>query len=485
LDEHSFLGKNQKLAPKWSGPHKILRLKGDCNVELQLKHNNRKTVVHANRLKPYFVASKNLAVCPDFMKGQQPEPEPAAPIDDNPTPQTNDDAYQLYDDILTAPNLPNLQHAQIAPPDSPSLVVNPPSIARRTRTRTRTASSTHTHTLSDEPPSARTRSRSQLSSFSPVKPTLIMPQVTFHPLPIPEGGEGLQEENEDNQLTINILNDEEGWTIVRRKKKKKKQAKTDKSDGWNKQQKINFERYGDIWYEPPYKNYRTCDEGPIALLPLPQQVQQGAQQPQALPAPQVQPPPAPPLPLQPQAVPGVHPLPAAPPPPHRPPQIQKRFQIPPDLPPIQEEDDDDQPDQELQGLDPGGRPLPQEHLEVVPAHQGPQQPRHPKVGPDEPAGAGADQELDLAFGQLAISPPGTRRPGSPKISPPGPLPRTPPRTGAANPFAALLPGVHEPGPPSERTRQMRKELEKTLLQRLAEESAAKKKKEKEIKKEKK
>ena len=53
----------------------------------------------------------------------------------------------------------------------------------------------------------------------------------------------MQEENEDNQLTINILNDKEGWTIVRRKKKKKKQTKTDKSDGWNKQQKINFELY--------------------------------------------------------------------------------------------------------------------------------------------------------------------------------------------------------------------------------------------------
>jgi hypothetical protein len=24
LDKHSFLGKNQKLAPKWSGPHKII-----------------------------------------------------------------------------------------------------------------------------------------------------------------------------------------------------------------------------------------------------------------------------------------------------------------------------------------------------------------------------------------------------------------------------------------------------------------------------
>jgi hypothetical protein len=69
MDEHSFLGKNQKLAPKWSGPDKILCLKGDCNVELQLKHNNRKTVVHANRLKPYFVVSKNLAVCPDFLEG--------------------------------------------------------------------------------------------------------------------------------------------------------------------------------------------------------------------------------------------------------------------------------------------------------------------------------------------------------------------------------------------------------------------------------
>ncbi len=33
-------------------------------MEIQLKHNNRKTVVYANRLKPYFVASKNLAVCP-------------------------------------------------------------------------------------------------------------------------------------------------------------------------------------------------------------------------------------------------------------------------------------------------------------------------------------------------------------------------------------------------------------------------------------
>jgi hypothetical protein len=36
MDEHSFLHKNLKLAPKWSGPHKIVRLKGDANVKIQL-----------------------------------------------------------------------------------------------------------------------------------------------------------------------------------------------------------------------------------------------------------------------------------------------------------------------------------------------------------------------------------------------------------------------------------------------------------------
>ena len=82
MDEHSFLHKNQKLAPKWSGPHRVIRLKGDANVEIQLKHNNRKTVVHANRLKPYFVASQNLPVCPDFLH-QQPASQ-SFPDDVNP-----------------------------------------------------------------------------------------------------------------------------------------------------------------------------------------------------------------------------------------------------------------------------------------------------------------------------------------------------------------------------------------------------------------
>ncbi len=53
LDEHYFLDKNQKLAPKYSGPHLITKLKGNCNIELLLK-NGKFAIVHVNRLKPYL-----------------------------------------------------------------------------------------------------------------------------------------------------------------------------------------------------------------------------------------------------------------------------------------------------------------------------------------------------------------------------------------------------------------------------------------------
>jgi hypothetical protein len=167
-----------------------------------------------------------------------------------------------------------------------------------------------------------------------------------------------------------------------------------------------------------------------------------------------------------------------------PPQIRKRNLPPPDLPPIQEEDED-QLGPKLQRLYPRGCQVPQEHQRFDLAQQCHPEPQHPKVGPDKPTGAGADQELGVAFEKLVISPPSTWRLGSPKVSPPRSTPETPPKPGPANPFATLLPGAQEPGPPSDRTHQMRKELEKTLLQRLTEEAAAKKKKEKEIKKEKK
>ena len=52
LDVHYFLNKNQKEAPKYSGPHLITKIKGQYNVELLLQ-NGKTCIVHANCIKPY------------------------------------------------------------------------------------------------------------------------------------------------------------------------------------------------------------------------------------------------------------------------------------------------------------------------------------------------------------------------------------------------------------------------------------------------
>jgi hypothetical protein len=53
-----FLNKNRKLAPKFSGPFKILRVKSPHNVE-PLLANGRKIVVNVARIKPYFSSASN------------------------------------------------------------------------------------------------------------------------------------------------------------------------------------------------------------------------------------------------------------------------------------------------------------------------------------------------------------------------------------------------------------------------------------------
>jgi hypothetical protein len=53
LDNFNFLGKNRKLAAKFSGPYKILRLKDGRNAELVV-NNGRKIVVNVQRLRPFL-----------------------------------------------------------------------------------------------------------------------------------------------------------------------------------------------------------------------------------------------------------------------------------------------------------------------------------------------------------------------------------------------------------------------------------------------
>jgi hypothetical protein len=59
LEEYYFLGKNQKLSPKWSGPHEIISLKGTHNVEL-LVNNKKRVIVNVDLIKPYCLPPANL-----------------------------------------------------------------------------------------------------------------------------------------------------------------------------------------------------------------------------------------------------------------------------------------------------------------------------------------------------------------------------------------------------------------------------------------
>jgi hypothetical protein len=53
MEDFNFLNKNRKLAPRFLGPFRILRVKGPHNVELLLT-NGRKIVVNVAQVKPYF-----------------------------------------------------------------------------------------------------------------------------------------------------------------------------------------------------------------------------------------------------------------------------------------------------------------------------------------------------------------------------------------------------------------------------------------------
>jgi hypothetical protein len=168
-----------------------------------------------------------------------------------------------------------------------------------------------------------------------------MPQISFDPLPVLKEGKGFEE---NDNIAINIVDGHNSWTVVRQKKKNKNKKDT-LSEKWTKQQKENFMRFGDIWYQEPYDNYCVADhDTPAAQAPQPQvQVQQQPvlqQQPAGLPQPPLLPPQQPvivppqllapqpiqaaPLQLPQGAQPPAPKIVIMPPPPQRTPKVQKR-----------------------------------------------------------------------------------------------------------------------------------------------------------------
>ncbi len=99
------------------------------------------------------------------------------------------------------------------------------------------------------------------------------------------------DDNLNEDITVNYVDADNSWTLVQRCKKKQTK-RNNQEEKWNKQQKENFLRFGDIYQGEPYKNYRNVNVGPpVANIPLQQQVVQ---------PPVVQPPIPAPAPAQPQ-----------------------------------------------------------------------------------------------------------------------------------------------------------------------------------------
>ncbi len=245
-------------------------------------------------------------------------------------------------------------------------------------------------------------------------------------------------------------------------------------------------RYGDIYRGEPYKNYRNVDIGPPLTIAQPQQqvAQQPAAQPQQL--------------YPPIALPYI--LPPPPAPPAQPPAAAAAQQLPPPLivitPPPQPFTPIGRKRHQLEAILEEDK-----ENEMLEAHR----PRLADPSLSPPASTSSDstddfntppsspnkaerkrgtkgEDLSSAFGRLAVSADADLRKCRDEI------PSDARGEGAAKipgPPKFLQHGLAEAGPPSQRTRQMEKELEKTLLKRYEEAKALEKKikKEKTIKKE--
>ena len=52
LEDFYLAGRNSNNSPRFTGPHRILELKGESDVAIKMLNSDRKTTVHVNHLCP-------------------------------------------------------------------------------------------------------------------------------------------------------------------------------------------------------------------------------------------------------------------------------------------------------------------------------------------------------------------------------------------------------------------------------------------------
>ena len=307
LDEHSFLHKNAKLAPKWTGPHRVVQVKNETNVELLLK-NNKRLIIHVNRLKPYIVSAPENPNKTDEKEPIHGTPNPEENFGDKEKETIETETEETEMDYLprplsrtrtrtqSPPHTLSRTHTPVPRENSPQRASSPTpahthtemQIPKRGRGRprklprapspARARSPAHTHTQLPEPakrPRGRPRKNPQptFDARAPSPAPEIPQDEIFEPLDAqPNPAADLQDEflraissstpqkagGIYDELTHVRALQNDGWTLVSHKKK------------WNRAQNRNYANTGDVYNEPPFKEY-TSHQGhypaEIYLLP--------------------------------------------------------------------------------------------------------------------------------------------------------------------------------------------------------------------------
>jgi len=230
LDEHSFLHKNAKLAPKWTGPHKIARLKNDNNVELKLK-NGRSLITHVNRLKHYQVPLSEMTSKEFVETTSKGQDQPSKELDKN---STKESEVQNLNDQLA-------RHEHHLPPPPP-----PITFEKREDAAVVGNPSTAEPVFPDDVPLAQLRRRGR-----PRKVRIIMPEITISDEMMKDdetiGVELLQQKVIDNDDD----NDAPWIKVVRRKRKSESRRLSRKpkfeTKEWTRAQNNNYRRFGDVY----------------------------------------------------------------------------------------------------------------------------------------------------------------------------------------------------------------------------------------------
>ena len=261
LDEHSFLHKNLKLAPKWSGPHRITKIRSHANMELLLK-SGKTLLVHAHRLKPYFVPTKSNVTFNEHERIKEKE-------DITPVPTQTDE--EENDEEARNPQRPAAPPATFEaprPPTHPFVEVSDEFITEEEEQN------------ANKPicqPEKRKRGRPRKNFSAPnnpvqpstSKPTVIMPQIMARPDPtISQNMGGIDDEAISGEIVDSVLlqsPDSEGWIVVIRKNNIKKK----KNNGYTKQQRRNMCDTGDIFMAKSDGSYQLHSEALEDNTPTP------------------------------------------------------------------------------------------------------------------------------------------------------------------------------------------------------------------------